>query len=162
LLCVPTINGYRRMQQGFSLSPDRVAWCTENRGAFLRVIGAGGDPGSHIENRVGEPSANPYLYLASQLSAGIDGIDTGADPGPPASDPHASTAALLPRTLAEALGAFNDSAFYRDILGNALHECLRRLKSSEQARYDAWCAQAGANDDGLVSDWEHREYFATF
>jgi glutamine synthetase len=162
LLCAPTVNGYRRMQAGFSLSPDRIAWCTENRGAFLRVIGAGGEPGSHIENRTGEPCANPYLYLASQLSAGLDGIDNALDPGAPATDPHAPTAASLPTTLAEALEAFTGSALCRDVLGVPLHECLRRLKESEQARYAAWCAEAGIEDDDRVSDWEHREYFASF
>jgi glutamine synthetase len=162
LLCVPTVNGYRRMREGFSLSPDRIAWCTENRGAFLRVLGAGGDPGSHIENRIGEPAANPYLYLAGQLIAGIDGIDNSFKPGTPAGDPHAATAQALPRTLADAIGAFTDSDLYRGTLGDALHECLRRLKSSEQTRYDSWLAEAGAIDDDRVSDWEHREYFATF
>lgn len=162
LLCVPTVNGYRRMQDGFSLSPDRIAWCTENRGAFLRVIGAGGDPGSHIENRTGEPSANPYLYLAAQLSAGLDGVDRVLDPGPPADDPHAMTAAALPATLAEAISAFAESTHYRGILGAALHECILRLKRSEQARYDEWSAQAGATADGEVTEWEQREYFAAY
>ena len=97
LLCVPTHNGYRRMQDGFSLSPDRIAWCTENRGALLRVLGAAGDLTSHVENRIGEPNANPYLYLASQVSAGVDGIDRGLKPGAPASDPHAPTAPALKR-----------------------------------------------------------------
>ena len=162
LLCVPTINGYRRMREGFSLSPDRIAWCTENRGAFLRVLSAHGEPGSHIENRVGEPTANPYLYLASQLAAGLDGVDNSLKPGPPASDPHAPTALALPRTLQEATQAFTDSALYRSSLGDALHECLRLLKLSEQARYDEWRTQTGASDDDRVSDWEQREYFATF
>jgi len=162
LLCVPTVNGYRRMQEGFSLSPDRIAWCGENRGAFLRVLGAGGDPASHIENRTGEPSANPYLYLVSQLTAGLDGIQIAADPGPPADDPHSPAVTALPGTLAEAIEAFSGSALYRHILGDALHKGLRLLKGSEQARYDAWRAQAAVTDDGSVSDWEHREYFATF
>lgn len=167
LLCVPTINGYRRMRAGFTLSPDRIAWCTENRGAFLRVLGAGGDPGGHIENRIGEPSANAYLYLASQLAAGLDGIDGAANPGPAADDPHAATAQALPGSLAEAIDAFTQSVLYRSILGDALHECLRRMKLSEQARYDAWRGEveingAGVVDDDRVSDWEHREYFATY
>jgi glutamine synthetase len=162
LLCVPTHNGYRRMRDGFTLSPDRVAWCTENRGAFLRVLGAGGDPASHLENRIGEPSANPYLYLASQVSAGLDGIDRGLKPGAPASDPHAGTAPALPGSLAEALAAFTGSIHYRATLGDALHDCLRLLKASEQARYQEWLTQAGPGHDDKVSEWEHREYFATY
>lgn len=162
LLCVPTVNGYRRMHTGFSLSPDRIAWCTENRGAFLRVLGAGGDPSSHIENRIGEPTANPYLYLASQVSAGIDGIDNQLKPGPPASDPHATTAKALPRSLAEAISAFAESIHYRTTLGDALHEGIRRLKASEQARYQEWLSQIGATRDNEASEWEHREYFASY
>lgn len=162
LLCVPTVNGYRRMQEGFSLSPDRIAWSTENRGAFLRVLGAGGDPGSHIENRAGEPAANPYLYLASQVSAGLDGIDNRLEPGPHASSPHAPTAQTLPATLTDAMMAFMASGHYRGILGDPLHSAMLALKKSEQTRYEKWVADVGAVQDDRVSEWEHREYFATF
>lgn len=162
LLCVPTINGYRRMHAGFSLSPDRIGWCAENRGAFLRVMGEAGDPGSHVENRTGEPSANPYLYLAGQLSAGLDGMDRRLVLGPAMTDPHDDAVTALPRTLGEALAAFEGSALYRAVLGEALHDCLVHLKRSELSRYDAWAAAAGPVADDQVSDWEHREYFAAF
>lgn len=162
LLCVPTINGYRRMQEGFSLSPDRIAWCTENRGAFLRVLGGGGDPASHIENRIGEPTANPYLYLASQVSAGLDGIDHQLDPGPRANSPHAHTAKILPATLTDAMMAFLASSHYRAVLGDPLHSAMLRLKKSEQTRYEKWLAEVAVTQDDQVSEWEHREYFATY
>ena len=58
--------------------PIQASWAVDNRGAMIRVQGRPGDPGAHIENRVGEPAANPYLYMASQLVAGIDGIATRA------------------------------------------------------------------------------------
>lgn len=162
LLCVPTVNGYRRMREGFSLSPDRVAWCTENRGAFLRVLGAHGDAASHVENRIGEPTANPYLYLVGQVSAGVDGVDRSLDPGPPADDPHAATAAALPRQLDEALATFGESAFYRTVLGSELHRCLSALKASEWTRYEQWLAKVEPTQDDNVTEWEHREYFGTF
>jgi glutamine synthetase len=162
LLCVPTVNGYRRMQDGFSLSPDRIAWCTENRGAFLRVLGSAGDPGSHIENRIGEPTANPYLYLASQLSAGMDGIGARLDPGPRSTSPHDTTAPALPASLPEAIGAFAASDHYRRVLGDPLHATMLRLKRSELDRYEKWRAEAGTQSDDQVTEWEHREYFATF
>ena len=41
------------------------------RGILIRLIGGGGDPVTHLENRIGEPAANPYLYFASQIVAGI-------------------------------------------------------------------------------------------
>ena len=54
---------------------DKNFW-KDNKGAMLRLVGAGtNDPATRIENRVGEPAANPYLYMASQLVSGIDGID---------------------------------------------------------------------------------------
>lgn len=162
LLCVPTINGYRRTQAAFSLSPDRIAWCTESRGAFLRVLGGAGDPSSHIENRSGEPSANPYLYLAAQLSAGIDGVDRSLEPGVPAGDPHAPQFPALPATLAEALAAFTQSTHYRAILGERLHDCFGRLKRSELGRYEQWRSGAAPVADEVVSEWEQREYFATY
>jgi glutamine synthetase len=161
LLAVPSVNGYRRMQSGFTLSPDRIGWCRENRGAFLRVIGGGGEPDTHVENRAGEPSANPYLYLAANLAAGLDGIDRKLDPGPPADDPHDRAAEALPRTLTEALDAFAGSTFARDTLGAMLHDCLCRLKGSELARYEQWAALTGAAEDGRVTEWEQREYFGT-
>ena len=37
---------------------------------MVRVLGEPGDPSTHLENRVGEPLANPYLYMASQIHAG--------------------------------------------------------------------------------------------
>jgi glutamine synthetase len=54
----PTINGYKRYRP-YSLAPDRVIWGKENRGAMLRVVGGPKDPGTRIENRIGEPAANP-------------------------------------------------------------------------------------------------------
>ena len=49
---------------------------------MVRVLGQPGDPATHLENRVGEPMANPYLYMASQIYAGLDGIATQGRAGP--------------------------------------------------------------------------------
>ena len=73
----PTVNGFRRFRTN-SLAPDRCGWGYDHRGAMLRVLGAPGDGASRIENRSGEPSANPYLFIASQIAAGLDGIDIQA------------------------------------------------------------------------------------
>ncbi|MEU2393550.1 glutamine synthetase family protein [Streptomyces sp. NPDC007369] len=162
LFCVPTVNGYRRFDERFSLSPDRVVWSAENRGALVRVLGGPGEESTHVENRIGEPCANPYLYLGAQLAAGLDGIDRGLRPGAAAEDPHAPSAAPLPRDLAEAVTAMQDSALARDLLGKELHDCLVRLKRSEVARFEEWQAAAGPAGPGEVTAWEHREYFAAY
>ena len=70
----PTVNGYRRFKPN-SLAPDRAAWGYDHRGAMIRVLGGAGDPATRLENRGGEPAANPYLYMASQIVAGRDGIE---------------------------------------------------------------------------------------
>jgi glutamine synthetase len=163
LLCVPTVNGYRRMAGQFSLSPDHAVWSVENRGSFIRALGAPGDESTHVENRVGEPCANPYLYIAAQAAAGTDGIDRETDPGTPVTDPHDTSAKPLPRSLAEALAALEAGTLSREFLGDPLWRAMLLLKGSELARYEKWAAGNGEEvARGQVSDWEHREYFGAF
>ena len=80
-----------------------MIWGHDNRGVMLRVIGGAGDAATRIENRVGEPSANPYLYMASQIVCGLDGIEQKLEPGPSADTPYEMDAPLLPKSLEEAL-----------------------------------------------------------
>ena len=94
----PTLNGYKRYRP-FSLAPDRAIWGRDNRGVMVRLLGGPGDPATHLENRVGEPAANPYLYMASQIVCGLDGLDRKLDPGPSADTPYEAKAPLLPRSL---------------------------------------------------------------
>src|SRR6202040_1656998 len=98
----PTINGYKRYR-AYTLAPDRAIWARDNRGVMVRVLGQPGDPSTHLENRIGEPAANPYLYMASQIHAGLDGIAHRRDPGPSADTPYEAEAEALPKTLGEAL-----------------------------------------------------------
>jgi glutamine synthetase len=72
---------------------------------MLRVVGQCNDNSTRIENRLGEPAANPYLYLASQIHAGLDGI-TRRLKAPPATDaPYGDAAEKIPTSLGEALDA---------------------------------------------------------
>ena len=146
----PTINGYKRYRP-YSLAPDRVIWGKENRGALLRVIGAPGSPATRIENRIGEPAANPYLYFASQIHCGLDGVATRAPLPASADTPYEAKAEPLPKTLSEALDALRRDKALRDGVGETFVDYYCRLKEAEIARY---------NLD--VSDWEHREYFELF
>ena len=82
----PTINGYKRYRS-YSLAPDRAIWGRDNRGVMIRVLGGSGNPATRLENRIGEPAANPYLYMASQILSGLDGVDRALDPGPSADTP---------------------------------------------------------------------------
>ncbi|MEJ8643866.1 hypothetical protein WKI68_25850 [Streptomyces sp. MS1.HAVA.3] len=126
------------------------------------MLGGPGEESTHLENRIGEPCANPYLYLAAQLAAGLDGIERGLQPGGLAQDPHADSAVPLPRDLAAAVAAAQDSALTRTLLGKHLHDCLVRLKRTELSRFEQWRATAPPTAPGDVTAWEHREYFGAY
>jgi glutamine synthetase len=146
----PTLNGYERYKL-FSLAPDRATWARENRGVMVRVLGGPGDPASHLENRVGEPAANPYLYMASQIVCGLDGLKNKSDPGPSADTPYEANAPMLPRSLSEALAALNENKALRAGFGDFFIDYYVKLKQAEIDRYST-----GADD------WEQREYFSIF
>ena len=150
LLTTPTVNGYKRYISG-SFAPDRIAWAEENRGAMIRVSGARGDASTHLENRVGEPAANPYLYLASQLICGRDGIARKLAPGPSADEAYDADRPLLPASLEVALGHFERSELMRRELGDPFVDYLSTVKRSEVRRFNA-----------AVTDWEQREYFEVY
>ena len=150
LLASPTINGYRRFRS-HSLAPDRAAWGRDNRGAMLRVLGGVGDNGSRIENRVGEPTANPYLYLASQIFSGLDGIRQQLDPGASADVPYETAAELLPRSLPDAMERLKADSYLCDSLGQRFVNYYCHIKNAELERFNL-----------EVSEWEQREYFNLF
>ncbi|HLZ02113.1 MAG TPA: glutamine synthetase family protein [Bradyrhizobium sp.] len=146
----PTINGYKRYRS-YSLAPDRAIWGRDNRGVMIRVLGATNDPATRLENRIGEPAANPYLYMASQILSGLDGIDRKLDPPLSADTPYETKADLLPKSLREAVFALGDDPFFRKELGADFVDYYVHIKNAEIERFQA-----------EVSDWEQREYFEMF
>lgn len=160
LLSVPSVNGYRRLGSDFSLSPTTVGWSFEDRSVMVRVVGS--EAATHVENRIGEPSANPYLAIAAQLFAGLDGL-TG--PPAPLPEPGRDQGAWgeLPRTLAESLEAFREGTAPQ-LLGKPLTSCLTKIKESELGRFQTWQSQhpTPPGGPGAVTDWEQREYFAAY
>ena len=60
-------------------------------------------------------------------------------------------AALLPKTLREAVFALNDDPFFRGAFGAGFVDYYVHIKNAEIERFQA-----------EVSDWEHREYFEMF
>lgn len=159
----PTINGYRRFRP-YSFAPDRVTWAVENRGALIRVQGGPGDSGTHLENRLGEPAANPYLYMAADIAAGLDGIDRKLSPPPAASsNPYEDNAPLLPTSMAEALTALSSDAMYREQFGSGFVDYYLMMKRFEINRFEEAVADAAPDGrDAAEHDWEMREYFEFF
>lgn len=155
LLSVPSVNGYHRLGTGHALSPTKVGVSLESRTAMLRIVGSGN--GAHIENRIGEPCANPYLNIAAQLFAGLEGLDGPA--GAPADGPREGSD-TVPQSLREALEAFRTGRAAK-LLGDPLATVLTKVKESEVRRYEAW-ALGASPVPGQVTEWEQREYFAAF
>jgi len=158
-LAAPTVNSYKRLTVGESLSgttwaPATIAHGPNNRTALVRTL-----PG-RFEWRLPDASCNPYLATAALVAAGLDGIDRQIDPGPDCTDDlftwplarlRAAGIGLLPRSLAEALDALEAS----DVIGAALGSTLRaeflRLKRDEWTAYTQH-----------VSAWELDRYAASF
>jgi glutamine synthetase len=158
VLGTPTVNGMRRFRP-YSFAPDRICWGLENRGVLVRLQGAPGDPGSHLENRLGEPAANPYVYTAASLAAGLDGVRRQAKPPPLVyGDPYAIDAPLLPTTLGDAVEALDRSEHYRAVFGGAFVDYIVKMKRAELARFEA--AEGDGGD--AVTPWEMDEYFETY
>jgi len=158
----PTVNGYRRFRPN-SLAPDRAGWGYDHRGAMIRVLGGAGDPATRMENRGGEPAANPYLYIAAQLVAGRDGIAADRDPGPQDHEPYQAERAPLPRSLPAALDALERSVLFRREFGAVYIDYFLKLKRNEAGRFQRWCEanRVGERPDEPTA-WEQNEYFDFF
>ena len=152
----PTVNGYKRYRS-YSLAPDRAIWARDNRGVMVRVLGQPGEPSMHLENRVGEPAANPYLYIASQIYAGLDGVARKLDPGPSADAPYEQSAPPLPKDLGEALAALRTNTCFRAGFGSAFIDYYAHIK---QAEIDRFRKEQGEQSE--VTPWEQKEYLDLF
>jgi glutamine synthetase len=160
VFATPTVNGYRRFKPN-SLAPDRAGWGFDNRGAMVRVIGGQNDPGTRFENRLGDPAANPYLYIASQIVCGLDGVEKRLQPGARDDEPYAADRPLLPTNLGAALDALEASALYRQQFGDVFINYYLKLKRSELGRYRQWLAE-NRMSDAEPTQWEQDEYFDFF
>ncbi len=158
-LAAPTVNSYKRLVVGESLSgtswaPASVSHGPNNRTALVRTL-----PG-RFEWRLPDAAANPYLATAGLIAAGLDGLERRLDPGPAAEDDlfEAPPARLrergivpLPQSLAEAATALENDA----VLGAALGPLLtREFLAARRAEWDEYARH--------VSDWELRRYGERF
>jgi glutamine synthetase len=146
-VAMPTTNGYKR-SASYSFAPTHVTWGFDHRSAALRAL-VRGDGGTRLEHRVAAADANPHLLVASQLLAGLAGLEKQLEP-PPAttSDVYAATdAEPLPRSVPEAVARLGESSFARSALGDEVTRLLCVLGQAEQAAADA-----------EVTDWERRRY----
>jgi glutamine synthetase len=148
----PSLDGGSRLA-GSLMAPRAAVWARENRGAMLRVVGSGAE--TRIENRIGEPMANPYLVIAANIHAGLDGLRRRLVPPSATDSPYAEVPAALrlPATLSDALNALTADDLVTQGLGETLTFAYQAVKRQEIARFEA------AED---AADWCRREYFGRF
>ncbi|CAB3393664.1 glutamine synthetase family protein [Kyrpidia spormannii] len=143
----PTINGYKRLQPG-AFAPHWITWGYDHRETMIRVPPARGEA-TRIENRLPGADTDPYLALAAALAAGLDGIERRIDPGDPVAgrDVSEMAAPVLPRSLSEALDAFEEDPWTEEVFGRSFKEQFLRLRRAEVERFLRH-----------VTDWEWMEY----
>jgi len=160
-ITAPTVNSYKRLiksgsMTGFTWAPVYVSYGANNRTHMLRVPMGGG----RVESRAVDTATNPYLGAAMLLGAGLEGIENDLDPGDPIrlnmyeqSDAQLADlgVTVLPRTLLEAVEAFDADPLGEQILGSELKQSYVELKTQEWWEYH-----------NTVSEWEYDRYLEFF
>ncbi|MBI1723497.1 MAG: type I glutamate--ammonia ligase [Gemmatimonadetes bacterium] len=154
----PLVNSYKRLVPGYE-APVNVAWSTRNRSPLIRIPDRRG-MGSRCEVRLPDPSANPYLALAVQLAAGLDGIERGLEPPEPVNknifkmtyrERRHYRIDDLPRDLHEALDCLEKDEVIMGALGEHI---AGRFIEAKRAEWQEYISQ--------VSEWEVRRYLGTY
>ncbi|CAF3864252.1 unnamed protein product [Rotaria sp. Silwood1] len=112
----PTINSYKRLMNA-SWAPTNLAWSYDNRMTAFRVVGK--SQSTRIECRLPGADCNTYLAFAVSLASGLRGIADQLEPPPIFEGDIDQTKELpqAPRTLKEAIHAFENSTFVREVFG---------------------------------------------
>ena len=143
----PTINSYKRFVSA-SWAPTHLAWSYDNRTAAFRVVGK--DQSTRIECRIPGADCNIYLAFAASLASGLRGIVDQLEP-PVVFEGNIYQAKELPqvpKTLKDAIEAFEKSTFAREAFGEDVVNHYLNFYRKEQAAYEK-----------SVTDWERQRYF---
>ena len=160
-LTAPTVNSYKRLiksgsMTGFTWAPVYISYGANNRTHMLRIPMGGG----RVESRAVDTACNPYLAAAMLLGAGLEGIEENLDPGDPItlnmyeqSDAQLDElgVSVLPRTLLEAVEAFDADPLAEQVLGAELKQSYVELKTSEWWDFH-----------NTVSEWDYDRYLEFF
>jgi glutamine synthetase len=160
----PTVNSYKRIGVGAPLSgatwaPTAATYGGNNRTQMIRVPESG-----RVENRIADGAANPYLAMASQVAAGLDGIDRGLDPGEPNTDNLYLLSAeeiarrgmnAVPSTLLQAVETLVEDEVLRSALGKTPGgDYIDYYAKVKREEFLAW--------HSVVSAWEVEHYLTLF
>jgi len=119
-----TVNGYRR-RLPYTFCPINTSWGYDNRTVGLRVI-EGAPSAVRVEKRDAGADANPYFLMASDIAAGLDGIEQGLTPtAPTMGNAYEETHdAPIPTDLATAIELARGSEWLKDVLGEMTWDLL--------------------------------------
>jgi glutamine synthetase len=154
----PLVNSYKRLVPGYE-APVNVAWSMKNRSPMIRIPDRRG-MGTRLELRMPDPSANPYLALAVQLAAGLDGIERRLVPPDPVNknifeltyrEKRHHRIDDLPRDLHEALDELEKDQVILAAMGEHI---AGRFIEAKRAEWQEYISQ--------VSEWEVRRYLGTY
>nr|WP_252187751.1 type I glutamate--ammonia ligase [Anaeromonas frigoriresistens] len=154
----PTVNSYKRLVPGYE-APVMIAWAESNRSPLIRVPAKKGNS-TRVELRSPDPSANPYLALATTLKAGIDGIKNEVEPKNKVSsnlydmnEKELKDLGIdrLPTNLKEAIIEFSQDKTMKDALGDHLFERVINAALYEWNEYSKY-----------ISQWEIDRYLMKF
>lgn len=126
-----TVNGYRR-RQPYTFCPVNTSWGYDNRTVGIRVI-EGSDSAVRVEKRDAGAEANPYLLLAAEIAAGLDGIEQGLTPSDPTpGDAYGSGIGdPIPTDLPTAIKLARGSDWLREAMGETLWELVLQQAERE-------------------------------
>ncbi len=154
----PLVNSYKRLVPGYE-APVNVAWSRRNRSPMIRVPERRG-VGTRCEFRMPDPACNPYLALAVQLAAGLDGLERRIDPGPPVDtnvwklseeERRKYQMDTLPANLGEAVAELEADDVLCDALGDHIASHFIQAKKAEWSEYIS-----------QVTEWELESYLARY
>ena len=131
LLGSPTPNGYRR-RAPYTFCPVNTSWGPDNRTVGIRII-EGSDTAVRVEKRDAGADANPYLLMAADIAAGLDGIEQGMQPTEPTTgnayeEAHGDP---IPTDLATAIELARGSDWLKDVMGELMWELYCQMAERE-------------------------------
>jgi glutamine synthetase len=133
----PTINSYKRINaprtmSGATWAPNTVTWTGNNRTHMVRVPGPG-----RFELRLPDGAVNPYLLQAVIIAAGLDGVQSKADPGKRwdidmyAEGHKVRGAPKLPLNMLDALREYDKDKSLKAALGLEFSAAYLKMKRRE-------------------------------
>ena len=138
----PIVNSYKRLVPGYE-APVYIAWALKNRSPLVRIPASRGE-GTRIELRNPDPTCNPYLALACNLAAGLDGINKELTPPDSVDsniykmhenerDNHGIYS--LPADLNEAIKLMEEDDLVKNTIGEHVFENYITAKKKEWEEY---------------------------